>query len=209
MNIKHFLCKKKSSEAFYDRGSPNFFGGPSRKELHTSPENWLRQKLIHIAINNPMPRVYKNVLFRDKIGILTIVGPVIQKTFQQKSATCIVERVFTPSITSTRYALLNNPFRTAVPFWGQTTWTLTGLSPKRDCGSKSVKRGETWTHVIDRHADHLLSRQGRRLEQNIHTKTSAGNPVIHTHIYVVRFDHCCCCFHINSLTEESVVTQRC
>ena len=22
-----------------------------------------------------------------------------------------------------------NPFRTAVPFWGQTTWNLTGLSP--------------------------------------------------------------------------------
>ena len=29
------------------------------------------------------------------------------------------------------------PFRTAVPFWGQTTWNLAGLSPKRDCGSKS------------------------------------------------------------------------
>ena len=27
-------------------------------------------------------------------------------------------------------------FRTAVPFWGQTTWTLSRLSPKRDCGSK-------------------------------------------------------------------------
>ena len=32
-----------------------------------------------------------------------------------------------------------NPFRTtAVPFWGQTTWNLTGLSPKRDGGSKRV-----------------------------------------------------------------------
>ena len=28
-----------------------------------------------------------------------------------------------------------NPFRTAVPFWGQTTRSLTGLSPERDCGS--------------------------------------------------------------------------
>ena len=27
-------------------------------------------------------------------------------------------------------------FRTAVPFWGQTTWNLSSLSPKRDCGSK-------------------------------------------------------------------------
>ena len=30
--------------------------------------------------------------------------------------------------------------RTAVPFWGQTTQNLTGLSPKWDCGSKGVKR---------------------------------------------------------------------
>ena len=33
-----------------------------------------------------------------------------------------------------------NPFRTAVPFWGQITQKLTGLSPKRDCGSEGVKR---------------------------------------------------------------------
>ena len=32
-----------------------------------------------------------------------------------------------------------NPFITAVPFWGQTTWNLNGLSPKRNCGSKRVK----------------------------------------------------------------------
>ena len=33
-----------------------------------------------------------------------------------------------------------NPVRTAVPFWGQTSWDLNGLSPKRDCGSKRLKR---------------------------------------------------------------------
>ena len=33
-----------------------------------------------------------------------------------------------------------NPFRTAVPFWGQTTRNLSGLSQKRDCGSRGVKR---------------------------------------------------------------------
>ena len=27
-----------------------------------------------------------------------------------------------------------NPFSTAVPFWGDITWNLNGLSPKRDCG---------------------------------------------------------------------------
>ena len=31
-----------------------------------------------------------------------------------------------------------NPFRTAAPFWGQTTQISSRLSPKRDCGSKGV-----------------------------------------------------------------------
>ena len=30
------------------------------------------------------------------------------------------------------------PFRTAVPFWGQTTQILSNLSPKRDCGTKRI-----------------------------------------------------------------------
>ena len=34
--------------------------------------------------------------------------------------------------------MLLNPFRTAVPFWGQTTQILSSLPPKRDCGSKRV-----------------------------------------------------------------------
>ena len=32
-----------------------------------------------------------------------------------------------------------NPFRTAVPFWGQTSLISSSLYPKRDCGSKGVK----------------------------------------------------------------------
>ena len=36
---------------------------------------------------------------------------------------------------------LLDPFRTAVPFWGQSTQNLTDLSPKRDCSlNKRVKR---------------------------------------------------------------------
>ena len=31
-----------------------------------------------------------------------------------------------------------NPFRTAVPFWGQTSQILSSLSPKWDCGSKAA-----------------------------------------------------------------------
>ena len=33
-----------------------------------------------------------------------------------------------------------NPFRTAVPFWWQSTRNLSGSSPKRGCGSKRVKK---------------------------------------------------------------------
>ena len=34
---------------------------------------------------------------------------------------------------------LFNPFRTAVPFRGQTTWNWSGLSPHWDCSTKGVK----------------------------------------------------------------------
>ena len=32
-----------------------------------------------------------------------------------------------------------NPFRTAVPFWGQTSQIISNLSPKRDCSPRRVK----------------------------------------------------------------------
>ena len=32
-----------------------------------------------------------------------------------------------------------NPLRTAVPFWGQTSQVPSSMSPKRDCGTKSVE----------------------------------------------------------------------
>ena len=32
-----------------------------------------------------------------------------------------------------------NPFRTAVPFWGQSSQISSSFVPKRDCGSKGVK----------------------------------------------------------------------
>ena len=35
-----------------------------------------------------------------------------------------------------------NPCRTAVPFWGQTTWNLCDLSPKRDCRTVRVNNTE-------------------------------------------------------------------
>ena len=41
---------------------------------------------------------------------------------------------------------------TAVPFWGQNTWNLSGLSPQRDCGSTRVN-GER-TQAVLRTGDH-------------------------------------------------------
>ena len=32
-----------------------------------------------------------------------------------------------------------HPFRTAVPFWGQTSQSSSSLSPRQDCGSKGAK----------------------------------------------------------------------
>ena len=44
----------------------------------------------------------------------------------------------TPSNLAVFYIPFFNPFRTAVPFFGQTAYNLRGLSPKRDCCSKRV-----------------------------------------------------------------------
>ena len=42
-----------------------------------------------------------------------------------------------------------HPFRTSVPFWGQTSRISNSLSPKRDCGSKGVNSlFYTWYTII-------------------------------------------------------------
>ena len=56
--------------------------------------------------------------------------------------TCSVPQRSGPIIQTSpirRRQALVNPFRTAVPVWGQTTQTSSSLSPKRDCGSVGVK----------------------------------------------------------------------
>ena len=52
----------------------NFSEAPSRKELHTSCENWLQQKTNCTSMDNPMAQAYKKVFFRNKIDIPTILG---------------------------------------------------------------------------------------------------------------------------------------
>ena len=55
---------------------------------------------------------------------------------------------------SKRNTDLINPFRTAVPFWGQTIQSPSTLSPKRDCGSKGVKRDTDLREIrIEENAD--------------------------------------------------------
>ena len=58
----------KGNEAFYDWGSPWFFWGSSLQELHTSPENWLRQKSDCIPMNNPTAQVYKS-FFESRLAL--------------------------------------------------------------------------------------------------------------------------------------------
>ena len=48
-----------------------------------------------------------------------------------------------PAYYTIYWTLVVNPLRTAVPCRGHTTYKLSVLSPKRDCGSKRVK-GPTW-----------------------------------------------------------------
>ena len=55
-------------------------------------------------------------------------------------STYLLRTVDNAARTRTYIPLLFNPFRTTVPFGGQTTRNLTGLPPKRDCSSKGVKR---------------------------------------------------------------------
>ena len=51
--------------------------------------------------------------------------------FQLKSRTTV-------SSCNTHHTGTSNPFRTAVPFWGQTTQFMSSLSPERDCGPQRV-----------------------------------------------------------------------
>ena len=66
----------------------------------------------------------------------------IEPPYPQKPQSDAGSMCFVPSMEpQTNEALTGpfNPFRTAVPFLGQTTQISSRLSPKRDCGTKGVK----------------------------------------------------------------------
>ena len=63
---------------------------------------------------------------------------------------------------------LLNPFRAAVPFWGQTTQFSSSLFPKRDCGSKGVKPSCKTSVVL------LLSTSSLRADRRLHVRGGRG-----------------------------------
>ena len=83
-----------------------------------------------------------------------------------------------PRTRSTKYTIYNNinenshyhqrainPFRTAVPFLGQTSQIMSNLSPKRDCGSKGVN-------------DHLLLSSGCLHVSSMYEVTPQNTPSV-------------------------------
>ena len=67
-------------------------------------------------------------VFRDARASVSM-KETLEVSFEPASSTTSIVKVFSTI----------NPFRTAVPFWGQSSQFISSLSPKRDCGPKRVK----------------------------------------------------------------------
>ena len=94
----------------------------------------------------PPPSVRNICLARQKV--LLLARGVPRWSYQRRSCptrnACLnVAQKNSRSITQVScmglFIGLVNPFRAAVPFWGQITQNLSVLSPKQNCGSKEVK----------------------------------------------------------------------
>ena len=70
-------------------------------------------------------------------SLLALCTPCPKPTQSNDSSTMVVLRFAPPSREKKGCTL--NPSRTAVPFWVETSWNLTDLSPKRDCSTKRVE----------------------------------------------------------------------
>ena len=73
-------------------------------------------------------------------------------------------------ITTQPSPLSINPFRTAVPFRGQTTEISRSLFPKRDCGTIGVN-GLSWPYII---YDRCLLQDKRSMLTTNHTDSGTG-----------------------------------
>ena len=67
------------------------------------------------------------------------------------------------------------PFRTAVPFRGQITQNLSGLSPKRDCGSKGVNKKEVSRIAQDEKKIKIGHSRSRHIRTHVAWKTESGH----------------------------------
>ena len=78
-------------------------------------------------------------MFGPRVFTMVLRSREPHNTFNQQQRTAAHIRA---TLGERRAYLSNtiNPFRTAVPFWGQTSHISSSLSPKRDSGPKGVNR---------------------------------------------------------------------
>ena len=67
------------------------------------------------------------------------------------------ERIETPDL------VVVNPFSIAVPFWGQSTWNVSGLSPQRDSVERNTEECMHCYSSTRQHLRHALFRTGIKL----------------------------------------------
>ena len=79
-------------------------------------------------------------MFRYMIGYTRVGHPMrnLQKTYPARSRLCNIRYNHQPYLQRRGVRCAINPFRTAVPFRGQITSSLSGLSLKRDCVLKGL-----------------------------------------------------------------------
>lgn len=99
------LVQRKRLEAFYDRGSTHFFRGSPREELYcciSHPKTDFGEKKNCIRRKPLMTQIYQKTCVSNKYwhcdDFFGLRRPVLQKTFYQKRATSIVERVPSPDV---------------------------------------------------------------------------------------------------------------
>ena len=63
---------------------------------------------------------------------------------------------------------VDNPFRTAVPFWEQTTQIISSLAPKQDCSPKRV----TTKTIVEKRSHHSTQRSVLKNRDTFYTNYS-------------------------------------
>ena len=92
----------------------------------------------HVAAN---PRYSETVAETKLVLFFGDCGFVVRKRLILLVQQWYYYTVYKANLLQQYYISTINPFRTAVPFWEQSTQISSSLSPKRDCGPKRVN---TW-----------------------------------------------------------------